>query len=282
LGAAKEVAQVASAFGREFSASLVAATLGRSEDELESELDQLRSIDVIFQSSRAPRRYTFKHALLQEAAYESMLRSRRREVHNRIAENLLRAHPAMAETEPEVLATHLARAGDATRAADFWRRAGRLAQNNSAYREAIVAFTNALSLMSEREKGFVEVNRAIASAFFAVGDYELTRQHLEEAAAAAESGDDQVLSAEIAMQQSHVLNMYGGDLGDAVRFGSRALEIATRLDDEALAYGARFAQGRRAGSAETTSPRSNSSPRTCQRTCATWRACEILEPLAPC
>jgi demethoxyubiquinone hydroxylase (CLK1/Coq7/Cat5 family) len=65
--AAKEVAQVASAFGREFSSALVAATLGRSEDELESELDQLRSIDVIFQSSRAPRRYTFKHALLQEA-----------------------------------------------------------------------------------------------------------------------------------------------------------------------------------------------------------------------
>ena len=185
MGPVKEVAQVASAFGREFSASLVAATLGRSEDELEDALDQLRSIDVIFQSSRVARRYTFKHALLQEAAYESMLRGRRREVHSRIAENLLRAHPAMAETEPEVLATHLARAGDHAGAAEFWRRAGHHAQKNSAYREAIVAFRNALSLMNEHEKEFVEVNRAIASAFFAVGDYELTRQHLGEAAAAA-------------------------------------------------------------------------------------------------
>jgi hypothetical protein len=90
---------------------------------------------------------------------------------------------------------------------------------------------------------FVEVNRAVASAFFAIGEYESTRKHLADAAAAAEAGDDEVLLAEIAMQQSHVLNMYGGSLEDAVRFGRRALEIATRLDDEALAYGARFALG---------------------------------------
>jgi tetratricopeptide (TPR) repeat protein len=243
LGPAKEVAQVASAFGREFSAALVAATLGRSEDELKDALDQLRSIDVVFQSSGVARRYTFKDALLQEAAYDSMLRSRRREVHSRIAETLIHARPQLTETEPEVLATHLARAGDHAGAAEFWRRAGRLTQKNSAYREAIVAFRNALSLMSEREKEFVEVNRAIASAFFAVGNYELTRQHLGDAAAAAEAGDDQVLLAEIAMQQSHVLNIYGGNLGDAARFGHRALEIANRLDDEALAYGARFVLG---------------------------------------
>jgi class 3 adenylate cyclase/tetratricopeptide (TPR) repeat protein len=243
LGAAKEVAQVASALGREFSASLVAATLGRSEDELESELDQLRAIDVIFQSSRAARRYTFQHALLQEAAYESMLRGRRREVHSRIAETLMRVRPTMAETEPEVLAAHFARAGDTARAADYWRRAGRLAQRNSAYREAIGAFKSALALMSKREKAFIEVSRAVASAYFAIGDYESNRKHLAEAAAAAEDGDDQVLLAEIAMQQSHVLNIYGGDLEDAFRFGRRALDIAVRLDDEGLAYGARFALG---------------------------------------
>jgi tetratricopeptide (TPR) repeat protein len=224
LGNAKEVAQVASAFGREFSAPLVAATLGRSESELEDALDQLGSIDVIFQSSRAARRYTFKHALLQEAAYESMLRSRRREVHSQIAQTLMRVRPELTKTEPEVLATHLARAGDHAGAAEFWRKAGRLALKNSAYREAIVAFKN-------------------ESAYFAIGDYEATRKHLADAAAFAENGNDEVMLAEIVMQQSHVLNMYGGDLADAARFGRRALEIATRLDDEALAYGARFALG---------------------------------------
>ena len=283
LGPAKEVAQVASAFGREFSAALVAATLGRSEDELEGALDQLRVIDVIYQSSRVARRYTFKHALLQEAAYESMLRGRRREVHSRIAETLMRVRPATAETEPEVLATHLARGGDALGAADFWRRAGRLAQKNSAYREAIIAFKSALSLMSEGEwKAFVEVNRAVASAFFAIGEYESTRKHLADSAAAAEVGDDQVLLAEIAMQQNHVLNMYGGDLGDAVRFGRRALEIATRLDDEALAYGARFALGQTGWIGGDYAPRSNSTPQTSRRTCATCRACGILEQRDPC
>ena len=72
------------------------------------------------------------------------------------------------------------------------------------------------------------------------------RQHLEHAASEAEAAGDQVTMAEIAMQQGHVLNMYGGGLAHAVRFGERALEIATRLDDDALGYGARFTLGQSA------------------------------------
>ncbi|HEX9905503.1 MAG TPA: AAA family ATPase, partial [Propylenella sp.] len=246
LGSAKEVAQIAAAFGREFAADLVAATLNRSEDDLQGDLNRLMAINVVFQSSRSARRYTFHHALLQEAAYESMLKSKRREVHARIADVLTERRPEMAETEPEVLATHLARAGDTVRAAECWRKAGHLALRNSAYREAIGAFTNALMLMSEATKARIDTNRAIATAYFATGDHKSLREHLEHAAADAEAAGDQVMAAEIAMQQGHDLIHYGGSVTDAVRFGERALEIAIRLDDAALAYGARFSLGQSA------------------------------------
>ncbi|MEX0853007.1 MAG: AAA family ATPase [Bauldia sp.] len=245
LGSAKEVAQIASAFGREFAADLVAATLDRTEADLQGDLDRLVAIDVVFQSSRSGRRYMFRHALLQDAAYESMLKSRRREVHTRIVAVLGERRPEMVETEPEVLATHLSRAGDAVGAAECWRKAGHLALRNSAYRETIGAFKNALPLLADM-KARADTNRAIATAYFAAGDHKSVREHLEHAAGEAEAAGDQVMMAEIAMQQGHDLIMYGGSVTDAVHFGERALEIATRLDDDALAFGARFSLGQSA------------------------------------
>ena len=247
LGAAKEVAQVASAFGREFAADLLAATLGREEDDLRVDLERLMAIDVVFQSSRSAHRYTFHHALLQEAAYESMLKSKRRDVHARIAEVLTEQRPEMVEIEPEVMANHFARAGDALRAAECWRKAGHLALRNSAYREAIGAFDSALPLLpKEAAKDRADIHRAIASAHFVTGDHKSVREHLERAAVEADAAGDQVMVAEIAMQQGHDLIHYGGSVGDAVGFGKKALKIATELDDDALAYGARFTLGQAA------------------------------------
>lgn len=246
LGSAKEVAQIAAAFGREFAVDLVAATLERREEDLQGDLDRLMAIDVVFQSSRSTRRYTFRHALLQEAAYESMLKSKRREVHARIADVLGRHRPEMAETEPEVLATHFARAGNPARAAECWQKAGHIALKNSAYREAIGAFKNALILMPEATKARADTNRAIASAYFAVADQRSVREHLEHAAGDAEAAGDRVMMAEIAMQQSHDLIHYGGSVMEAVDFGQRALEIAGQLGDDSLAYGARFSLGQAA------------------------------------
>src|SRR6185295_2521552 len=108
------------------------------------------------------------------------------------------------------------------------------------------AFTNALTRMSEATKARIDTNRAIATAYFAVGDHGSLRKHLEFAATDAEAAGDQTLAAEIAVQQGHDLIHYGGSITDAARFGERALEIATRLDDEALAYGARFSLGQSA------------------------------------
>ncbi len=244
LGEAREVAQIGAVIGREFTYRLLIAIAGLAEAALNAALDQLTDADLLFVDGVAPdSSYRFKHALIQEAAYESMLKSKRREIHGEIASSLARLHPAIVETAPETLAMHLGRAGDAAGAAEYWQRAGQLAQRNSAYREAIGAYQNALQSMSKEDRAFVEVNRAIASAYFAAGEHALNLKHLEEAAAAAEAGGDPVTMTEIAMQQCHVLSQYGGDPRRAVQVGRRALETANRLKDEALVYGVRFALG---------------------------------------
>ncbi len=244
LGEAREVAQMGAVVGREFRFGLLHAIAGAPEAELSLALEKLVDADLLFVDGVAPDSiYRFKHALIQEAAYESMLRSRRREIHAEIAEALVRLQPAIVETAPETVATHLARAGDEAGAAEYWQKAGQLAQRNSAYREAIGAYQNALRHMSSQDRAFVEVNRALASTYFAAGDHELNLKHLERAAAAADASGDPVTTTEIAMQQCHVLSQYGGDPRQAMQVGRRALESATRLEDEALAYGARFALG---------------------------------------
>ena len=242
LGEAREVAQIGAVVGREFRFGVLHAIAGIGETELNVALERLVDADLLFVDGVSPdSTYRFKHALIQEAAYESMLRSRRREIHAEIAEALVRLQPAIVETAPETVATHLERAGDAAGAADYWQRAGRLAQRNSAYREAIGAYKSALRSMSKQDRAFVDVNRAIASVYFAAGEHDLNLKHLSEAAAAADASGDPVTMTEIGMQQCHVLSQYGGDPRGAVQIGRRALEMANSLEDESLAYGARFA-----------------------------------------
>ena len=141
LGEAREVAQMGAVVGREFKFGLLLAIAGMQEAELDVALEKLVDADVVFVDGVAPdSTYRFKHALIQEAAYESMLRSRRREIHAEIAEALVRLQPTIVETAPETVATHLTRAGNTGGAAEYWQIAGRLAQRNSAYREAIGAY----------------------------------------------------------------------------------------------------------------------------------------------
>jgi predicted ATPase len=144
----KEVAQVGACIGREFSHKLLAAAAGRPEPELRAALHQLLASGLIFRRGRPPNAvYAFKHALVQEAAYRSLLRSRRREVHGAIAAVLEERCPEVAETTPELLARHHTEAGQAAPAADHWLRAGRRAAQASANAEAIAHFTQGLAVL---------------------------------------------------------------------------------------------------------------------------------------
>jgi predicted ATPase len=141
----KEVAQIGACIGREFAYELLLAVAGRPEPELRAALQQLLASGLIFRRGRPPNAvYTFKHALIQEAAYRSLLRSRR-QVHGAIAAVLEERFPKLVETAPELLARHHAEAGQMAPAADGWLKAGRRAEQASAKAEAIAHLTQGLA-----------------------------------------------------------------------------------------------------------------------------------------
>ena len=150
LGTAKEVAQLAATIGRELSRELLVAVSPWSEEELDRELDRLVHAELLFRRGLPPRvRYIFKHALLQDAAYNSLLKSDRKRHHERIAEALAGSFPEVAATQPELVAHHFTEAGLPDRALPFWRRAGENAFQASAYLEAAGHLERALALLAE-------------------------------------------------------------------------------------------------------------------------------------
>jgi predicted ATPase len=150
LAPVKDVAQIAACIGREFDHELLAAVAGRPEAELRSALDQLFIAELVFRRGTPPEAtYSFKHALVQDVAYESLLRSRRRQVHAELAAALRQRFPAVAGRQPEVLARHLTEAGLAREAIDSWRAAARQASERSAHREAVSHLRKSLALLDE-------------------------------------------------------------------------------------------------------------------------------------
>ena len=128
LSATREVAQIGSAIGREFDYELLAAVADLPATRLLEALSQLEAAGLIFRRGSPPEAvYTFKHALVQDAAHDSLLRSRRQQLHARIAEAIERHYSETASNQPQLLAQHFAEAGFAERSARAWLQAGRLA-----------------------------------------------------------------------------------------------------------------------------------------------------------
>jgi class 3 adenylate cyclase/predicted ATPase len=145
LGPAKEVAQIGSAIGREFSHPLLAAVARKSEAELGSALERLVQTGLLFRQGVPPQAsYLFKHALVQDAAYGTMLREPRRALHARIAEAIESQFAEIAETQPETLARHCTEAGLIEKAATLWGKAGLRSLERSALVEAIEQLKRAL------------------------------------------------------------------------------------------------------------------------------------------
>jgi predicted ATPase len=147
LAAVKEVAQVGAAIGREFSYGLLQTASARDDASLRWALERLEESELVFRRGD-PRDaiYTFKHALVQDAAYESLLKSRRQVLHQRIGEALRDRFSTLAETEPEVVAHHFTQAGLTEPAVEWWGKAGDRAMLRSAYNEAIAHLTRGIAL----------------------------------------------------------------------------------------------------------------------------------------
>ncbi len=144
---AKPVAQAGATIGREFDLEMV-RTVGEFDDEtLRSALDDLVSAGLLYRRGlQARARYIFKHALVQEALYHSLLKKQRREYHGRIAAVLLK-HSGGA-TQPELIAWHYEESGEVAKAVEYWRKAADLAQSRGAFREALGHVRRALDVLS--------------------------------------------------------------------------------------------------------------------------------------
>jgi predicted ATPase len=149
LVTAKAVAQYAAVIGRQFAYDLLSTVSQLDEATLQRELGRLVEAEIVYQRGLPPQStYVFKHALIQDAAYESLLKSTRQHYHQRIAHVLETQFPETAETQPELLAHHCAEAGLNAQAVGYWYKAGQRANERSAFVEAIAHLTTGLAVLA--------------------------------------------------------------------------------------------------------------------------------------
>jgi class 3 adenylate cyclase/predicted ATPase len=150
LSPVREVAQIAAALGRQFSHELISSVVSMSRQQLDDALKQLVASELIFRRGTPPHaEYTFKHALVQEAAYESSLRSKRQQYHLQIVQALERQFPEIIDAQPHILAHHCTEADLKKQAIPYWQKAGQRAVERSANSEAVSHFVRALELLKK-------------------------------------------------------------------------------------------------------------------------------------
>jgi predicted ATPase len=153
LPSAKTVAQISAAIGREFAFDLLEAVVSLPHEDVREAIDRLQEAGLIFRREQsAIEMYTFKHALVQDTAYASMLRSERQPLHARIAKTLATKFIDVAEGAPEIVAYHYTQAREARSAIQYWLKAGQHASKRSAFMEATTHFQAALKLLEELQE----------------------------------------------------------------------------------------------------------------------------------
>ena len=164
LGSAKELAQAAAVIGQDFDERLLATITDHPERQRRNELKQLSEAEiVVWRGSESPTAYTFRHALIQETAYQSLLKIKRRDLHRRIAESLeAGVVPELSEREPERIAQHYAEAGIADRAIECWYQSGTRAAQRSADVEARRQLSQALDLVRQQPAGPERVSKELS------------------------------------------------------------------------------------------------------------------------
>jgi predicted ATPase len=174
LVTAKGIAQMGATIGRQFTYDLLQAVSQWDASTLQQELSRLVEAEIVYQRGLPPQStYVFKHALIQDAAYESLLKSTRQQYHQRIAEVLEAQFPETAEAQPELVAHHYMEAGLIEQAVGYWQKAGQSAVQRSAHVEAISHLTKGLELLKmlpetlERTQHEVDIHIALGASLIA-------------------------------------------------------------------------------------------------------------------
>ena len=239
---ARDTAQLASAIGREFSHELIRAVSPLDEATLRQALGQLVEAELIYRrGSPSNTVYLFKHALILDAAYQSLLKSRRQIYHQKIAIALEERFPAARDTQPALLAHHYTEAGMTELALDYWQKAGQFAIERTANIEAIASLTKGLDLIERLPAGIGRVQRElalrvaigiplVATRGYAAADVErtYTRAH----ALALEVGESPQLPN--ILWGLWVFYLTGGPLDTALEIAGQYRELAERRQESAL------------------------------------------------
>ncbi len=236
LGRAKEVAQLAAVIGSEFSYELVEAVSSTPTNELQAALANLADAELIYARGIPPEAtYQFKHALIRDAAYEALLKSRRKELHRLVAHTIDEKFPDMKEAHPEVLARHWTEAGEIEPAIAEWSRAGNAAEARKAFIEAQESLQQALALLNllpesrERDSRELEIRQSLVSMLHMTRGWAApeTVVAAERAGILAEkSGGLGQLVGSMALRCLH--SYAAGDLSIAGTLADQALELALR------------------------------------------------------
>jgi len=240
LASVKEVAQIGAAIGRDFSRALLAAVANRPEAEVEVALDQLVASELVFRSRTSPEApYTFKHALVQDAAYGTLLKARRQHLHASIAKMLEERFADMVDKQPEVLAHHSTQAGLLEKAVEYWHRAGQLAVARSAISEAIAQLTTGLEVLrglpdsEDRARRELDLQVTLADALRSAKRYgdELDRAYRRARELCEQLGEISQLVQVVYGQ--YVITFNGPNVPAAAKFADELLRIACKHKNSA-------------------------------------------------
>jgi serine/threonine protein kinase/predicted ATPase len=247
----RELAQLAAVLGREFSHELLVAVAGVDEPTLQAELAKLAQAEILYPKGRPPRcTYIFKHALLEAALYNALVKARRQEFHRRIGEALESRFPQTSETQPELLGHHFTEAGLTEKAIGFWLKAGRRSRDSSAFSEAIGHLTRGLELVATlaesraRDDWELQFLAGLAPAYIAARGY-----------AAPEAGPILARARELCRRLGDTRQQFGvmlgmwewhivrGDLRVCADQASDGMALAERLRDPGMTMEALFMPG---------------------------------------
>jgi predicted ATPase len=231
LSSVRRVAQIGAAIGRQFSNELLRAVSRLPEDELQAALGRLVASELVFQRGTPPDAvYAFKHALVQDAAHGSLLRSSRQQLHARIAEALETHSPELMDTQPELFAQHYSEAGLVEKSVIYWGKAGRRSAARSAMAEAATQLQKGLDQLAllpdnhERQCQELELRSALGAALQAVKGY-----------AATETGYAYARARELWEQLGAPSEFLQIPFGQSrYHYGRGELDLAQRLDENLL------------------------------------------------
>ena len=242
LGDAAKVAQLAALLGRSFHYRFIRAVSDLGEAELDRALTAMTESDLLSQTGTPPRAvYAFRHALIQDAAYETLLKSRRARYHGRVADVLLDEFPDQASTEPELVARHLSLAAQPKRAVGFWLLAGQRARERSAHVEAIAHLEKGLGELrlldrsATRDEQEFSIRTALGASLAASRGWSspAVEENYQRAHEISEAGRDMRKSL---LAQGGLANVYmlKGEIGKARALAEQEVSFALDQDDMPL------------------------------------------------